>query len=112
MKLKVFLIQLLLMAVFLWAVSTDWKHGQHDAIQNPVALVRPRAVLACFRTEITERDWRCASCNKMQHAGTTLYWVPDRVLPGDPIWSIENACKGHNGSGSGWCKDCAPKKEL
>lgn len=55
--------------------------------------------------------WRCDQCDRMQHSGTELVWVPDGVKLSDPIWSVTEIARQNafNGSWSGWCLSCARK---
>jgi hypothetical protein len=64
-----------------------------------------------LKPEKRQDQFRCCNCLKMQHSGSWLVWVPDSVMPGDPVWSIEEAARlnSHNGSHGGWCLACAPK---
>ena len=65
-----------------------------------------------LKAEKSERGFRCHECRQMQRVGAWLVWVPNGLRKGDPAWAFEEACI-YTGqmSGSGWCLDCAPKRD-
>lgn len=62
-----------------------------------------------MRAEVGRKsEFRCCQCRTMQPVGSTLIWVDDGVLKGDPLWSVRNKNQAGqwNGERSGWCRGC------
>lgn len=62
-----------------------------------------------LRPEVSDHQFRCAECHRMQPRDSVMVWVPDGIRIGDPAWSVEESCRvsAFNGGSSGWCLKCA-----
>jgi len=61
-----------------------------------------------IRAEVMDHEFRCGQCDRMQHAGVRMVWVPDSVRRGDPLWSVMATCRRQawNGHFTAWCLRC------
>lgn len=84
--------------------------------------VRANLLQNGFSVKVSDHQFRCYSCNKMQPEGSDMIMVLDGVRRGDSPKSAYSANRAArcNGSFSGWCLACAtpfgveavgPKKE-
>jgi len=64
-----------------------------------------------LKVEHNRMQYRCANCDRFQPHGSVIVWVADGVKIGDPRWAIEEneRINAFNGSGSGWCLECAQR---
>lgn len=62
-----------------------------------------------LRVEVSNSQYRCGECWKMQPRDSLSVWVPDGVRKGDPVWSVTESCReyAYNGSFTSWCVSCA-----
>lgn len=67
-----------------------------------------------LRPQLTDHQFRCAQCSKMQPAGSLLFYLPDGLRKTDPVEIIKERIEASrwNGSSSGWCASCVPKAKA
>ncbi len=67
-------------------------------------------LLPGLRVEDCHRPFRCSNCETLS-AGPELVCVPDGIRIGDDPKVVSEVCRrsAYNGSGSGWCINCAQR---